>query len=686
MPGLAGGPRPAGATSPASSLTLTSQTSWVHDSTGITLGLAVTSDLPASDLEVDVTLYSQLHSRVGFEDTVKGGLDGLAALSRVTLPLESLLGAGHSSGQASVQLPVSAPGVPTGKVPKSIPSSQYLQLSCTLGACDGVYPLQVSLVHSATASALATFTTHLILVPSAVVPSPLRFSFVVPIGSSPAFSPTGEQIPSGAASALASIEASITATPGAPLTLAASPQALEAMAAPGKDARATLLSGLGAAIEAGDASLTDAPFAAVDPSGLTATGAGNELAAQFHRGRDAMSELPKSISGVPPSSTYVSESWLSHSALLAVQQTGVQRVVLPDSNVGLPDAWSDTVTAPFHVSGASVEVASSDSALASHLAGTGGAVLRAHQLLADLAEIYFGYPNAPVARGVVLVAPSSWSPDHVFLGELMRGLVSSPIVDTVSLAHYFSSVPVGSCSAPDGLGCSPSTLQLDAPTVPADNLVPAAAVVGARSTLGEVAAIEPTAGALLDQLSDGVLVGQTAGLGASERAGYFAAPSAALHGIGTTLSLSTGRTVTVTSHSARVPISVTSSAPGPVHVLLTISSPDLTVPPDVRAIPMVLTHGVNVTIIHLNAPPSGDSTLELQLRSPSGATLLASGALTLRSTQISGVAIALTIGAAAFLLIWWGRSVLRRGRKRAGKHAKRHRRGRGHAHEEPPAP
>jgi hypothetical protein len=38
--------------------------------------------------------------------------------------------------------------------------------------------------------------------------------------------------------------------------------------------------------------------------------------------------------------------------------------------------------------------------------------------------------------------------------------------------------------------------------------------------------------------------------------------------------------------------------------------------------------------------------------------------MTIRSTAISGVAVALSIGAAAFLVVWWMRSILTKRRKK----------------------
>jgi len=95
-----------------------------------------------------------------------------------------------------------------------------------------------------------------------------------------------------------------------------------------------------------------------------------------------------------------------------------------------------------------------------------------------------------------------------------------------------------------------------------------------------------------------------------------------------------------------------------------ISGPDLS---SSAEIPVVLKHGTTSLIVRVHTRTSGDSSLELQVLSPLGRLQLAHAELTIRSTAISGVAIALTVGAVAFLLVWWFRSASRR-RRRHAKH------------------
>jgi hypothetical protein len=122
--------------------------------------------------------------------------------------------------------------------------------------------------------------------------------------------------------------------------------------------------------------------------------------------------------------------------------------------------------------------------------------------------------------------------------------------------------------------------------------------------------------------------------------------------------------VTVTSSSARFPIAITSSSKSPVHAVLVISGPDLA---SSRSLGVVLKRGTTSFIVRVRTRTSGESSLQLQLLSPSGRVELARVELTIRSTAISSVAIALSLGAVAFLLFWWFRSASRR-RRRKAKH------------------
>jgi len=64
----------------------------------------------------------------------------------------------------------------------------------------------------------------------------------------------------------------------------------------------------------------------------------------------------------------------------------------------------------------------------------------------------------------------------------------------------------------------------------------------------------------------------------------------------------------------------------------------------------------------VRARTSGAFPLQVTLRAPQGNLVLASTRFTVRSTAASGVGVFLSVGAALFLLAWWG-THLHRGRR-----------------------
>jgi hypothetical protein len=249
---------------------------------------------------------------------------------------------------------------------------------------------------------------------------------------------------------------------------------------------------------------------------------------------------------------------------------------------------------------------------------------------------------------------------------MLRGLASSPIVTTVPIGRLFQTVPRGLCQQPPSVvtGCSAAVRSILNPTLSADGSITSGQVQAARGQLAELSSIIASDTATINNLDDAILLAETAGIDPSIRQGYLSAPLAMMDRLGSELSLPPGRTVTVTSSSARFPIAITSGSRTPLQVILAVSGANLTSSTDMK---VVLKRGTTSFIVRVGTRTSGDSNLQLQLLSPTGRLELAHAQFTIRSTAISGVAIALTAGAGAFLLFWWFRSASRRRRRHAAR-------------------
>jgi hypothetical protein len=387
----------------------------------------VRSPIPAKDLLVDLALYTEpdqsaLASRYEFDATATGQLAGLNQLALITFSLRSI-----TEAHGSADIYVGGTEL-SGRVPPKVSPNKVFELPCPprYGGCGGVYPLQVSLVDVLTGQPVTvdSFTTYLIVVPSKIAPQErLRFSFVVPVGAPVALAPAGRPtVSSETISRIETIAHAEASWPEAPLTVDVYGQSLLALARSPDHAKLvdTLASERG--------TIVDGPFSAVNPTRLIRAGLEDDLADQFDRGNKVFAKV---LHVSASSRVYIATSPIGVHGLEALAADGISRIVVPESNLqSLPSAgpaamqWPYTLSAPFRIQGSTVKGLQADPGLAAHLNGSGNSALRAQQLLADLAELYFDSPDYQQPRGVALVAPQSWAPDAGFLSAMLRGLAS----------------------------------------------------------------------------------------------------------------------------------------------------------------------------------------------------------------------------------------------------------------------
>ncbi len=139
-------------------------------------------------------------------------------------------------------------------------------------------------------------------------------------------------------------------------------------------------------------------------------------------------------------------AWTTNDALdgatvAALVADGYSELVLPASALSSVPAAGST-TQPFSLSegrGSTVRVMASDPDLASRFtAEPADPVLGAHQLVAELAQLYYERPNGTSPRAVVAVAPTSWSASPSFVDALLGSLTDNPMVEAVTTDQLFS--------------------------------------------------------------------------------------------------------------------------------------------------------------------------------------------------------------------------------------------------------
>jgi hypothetical protein len=133
------------------------------------------------------------------------------------------------------------------------------------------------------------------------------------------------------------------------------------------------------------------------------------------------------------------------------------------------------------------------------------------------------------------------------------------------------------------------------------------------------------------------------------------------------VSMPTKDKVTLGARDATFPLPIESSLDYDVKVVIELEANDRIDLPSNR-IEETLEPGSNRIKIRVRTRTTGDTPIRITVRSPDDGVTLAESQYTVRSTAVSGVGIVLTVGAAAFLALWWGRHWIRN--RDSARHAK----------------
>ena len=409
------------------------------------------------------------------------------------------------------------------------------------------------------------------------------------------------------------------------------------------------------------------PFVDIAIGPLAEAGRDADIAAQRVAGADVLDDL-----GITPDPrSWSLEGAVTTEALGALASLGVRRVVLDDAALAPIDpdlVGGITLARPFRVEApaGTLDAIAMDAGLAAHFDGE-DEVLAAHHLLADLAVLHFDSPG--LARGVVVRPPGDWVPTEAFLGTVIGGLAGSPLLAPTTLDGLFEAVdplvdeddepvvrPLADDAAEPALGFSLGRLDR------------------ARGAIGAFRALTDPANPAIGEMDRQLLVAMSEDLDQAERERYFDAVHARVDGAAARVQVLGDRTYRLTAREGTVPLTLVNENDFDVVVDVELSSDKLAFT-DAEVGESLGTHllddveleaGATLTqAVPVKARTSGTSSLRVAMRSPDGAIELAATSITITSTFASWVGIVLSIGAAAFLGLWWASHfrTVRRARK-----------------------
>jgi len=628
-------------------LELVGQSAWSPVGGDFTMRLRAKGS--TAGLELTLTVYQQLTSRTAFDASINGGNLG-SPRNQVTVPFDSL--SVDSAGVRSLSLGL-----------QSQRDSGPLRLDAPQ---TGVYPLQVALRDSSR-NDVSSFVTHVVVADitaagQLVQGKALDVAWVWPLSTDPAYRADGTPVPKVVAELrpsgrLGSQAAAIGADQGVPLTLAPSPETLDAWAAlarqqPDLSAGVAALKGAAARDQ-----VLAGPFVTLDEPSLVAGGLGDIISNELTTGVNAL----ESFFGARTETRTAMPGPLDATAMARVRDALVDQVVL-DDRTAVPATEQYTPAHPFVLQsggdpGVSLKAIAPDPGFERLLTGSDPPALRAAHLLAGLSLVAREQPS--YQRGILVSNPSDWNAPSDFVNTVLAGLSGNPLLHPVTVDQMFAEVPM------DPVHDTQPTRQLAAyqPAAPPVTAVQYAQGVASDEALrAQVGAADPRVARADRALLVVPYSGWANADGRQRVSSLLGAIGESVAAFLSGIHLPAHATVTLTSSRAEIPITFRNDTGQPVNVHVRLQS-DKLIFPDGTDRDVTLPPRNSTVRFTVETRSSGTFPLVLTVTTADGVTIQQTR-VKVRSTFVSGVGLFITVGAVVFLGVWWGFDIRRRRRRR----------------------
>jgi hypothetical protein len=278
-------------------------------------------------------------------------------------------------------------------------------------------------------------------------------------------------------------------------------------------------------------------------------------------------------------------------------------------------------------------------------------MLAAHVALGELAVVYFETPGTP-RRGSAIMFPERGAPVSRFYLDFARLLAGAPWLEPVTASKLVATVRPPSTAA----HLEPATFLSFPPSYRAQyEQVSDALLRFSSSVLGAKSLADRLGLNLLLSLSGGAVRSLPAGRGFLQWDS--STIERTLSGLKPPL---TGGTVTLTALHGSVPFTVRNDTRYRMKtVVRLVPHGQLTVPGGGQMVLFLKPGESRLVRMDVEAQATGRFPLTVQILAPEGG-LIAQSQMIVRSTAYNRAALVVTLGAALFLLAWWGRRFLPR--------------------------
>ncbi len=616
------------------SLELVSQSAWVSPTGRFELEVRPVGAPP--DATIELSLRNQAMSRDAFRRGLENDVFGIEVFGIRPRPVQRLA---DDDGVVSLSFQLAEAGRLRDDAPEVVRSREVVLTD------EGVYPVVVTL-RDAAGDELDSLATHLILAPQLVDEIPLAVAVVLPVAAPPSLQPDGTRVLDAEISqAAATIVDALATRPELAVTLDIRPDTVLALL----ETEPELFDRLGE--RAATREVLARPFVDVDATAWLDAGLTSELIEQLSIG---FATLRSALDVEPTTEIWLGSATLTPDSLSQIRGLGVTSLVLPQGSLEPLDVvrFPLTLTQLFDVidgNGVSQPTIVADSDLTADFTGDPDPVLAAHNLLADLAVLFFDQPG--ISRGAVAIPPPDWTPTAGFLDALLSGLADHPLLEPSTIDGLFDRV---SFAVDQGQQATFGfRLERGLAPEPAEDLGQfALAYTAAEADLVSFEGMLPVG--LVDGggLRELLLSAGSSQLTPDGRARYLEAIGDRISSDTAAVSVTPPGRVTLASRTDEIPVVINNTLDHDLNVVIDLTSDKLDFPAGTE-LEVTLTSGANEVAVPISTRTSGDSTLALRVTSPDRTIELTSTRIVVRSTAISGVGLLIAVAALLILVVWW---------------------------------
>jgi hypothetical protein len=619
----------------AAAMTLARVPASVQPGGDLDLRLRVSHATP--DMVLRVSVHSAITSRTAFADTIAGHDPG-DVVDDVSIPVAFL----PRTRAGDTRVPVGL------QDPDARRDVNRLAVDRT-----GVYPLTISLSPPA-ADPVATIDTWLVVAERALT-TPLSFAWVWQLVGTPLTSANRAEVQATVESdgRLGRIAQALRAADGVPLSLVLGPETFATWATiAAKDDKAAGIETVRRSVANGTSrQVLATPYVPLDIPALESARLAGDVVRDLQVGTDTI----ESVLGVLPDPRTVLLDPIDEGALAIARNAFAQRTVVREQAVR-PVAHRLTPARPFDIAAGArtYPAAASNAFVARLLAGAGPPAERAQRFLAGLSLIALEAPSSP--RGIVVATPTKWNPDPKLVLLVLKGLRGHPLVRATTLDGYFA---LPRDTNDDGTPIVTSLLPIrpNPPTVTPSQLA------AANESLASFRSLVGNDDARVKQGAHSILIAPSSALDRGDAARELATIDNAARRFLESIATTGRRTITLTSRTARVPLSFSNRTGQTVRVRVHLVSSKLRFPDGSEHVLDLPPRNTTRRFL-VEARTSGTFTMRVTLTTADNQFTIATTEMTVRSTVFSSIGVLLTVGALAFLAIWWGNHIRRSRRAR----------------------